>query len=211
MTVWRWIIRVWVSIVLFFFLMFCFSVLLIRLTHLLAKISFPLLLQWSHAHVLLTLFLLGVSAGQVVLGSNFTGRGWFRSRSGQSYEGFKLEKIKPWSWLLFSPVFMLGVISWCMEQSKSRIFSSSFFINFYRDVLEPNCSLSWWRNYRLYPYCGVQLICIGIWTASIGYSLALWVRSRRSKLWHRVHYANELATPKVESQKSLMKEKTDQR
>ena len=200
---WRWIIRLWVSVVLFVFLMFCSSVLLIRVTHLFAKIGFPLLLQETHAHVIVTMFLLGMATGQVVLGANFTGRGWFRSKSGQSYEGFKLEKIKPLTWLLVSPVFVLGIVAWLQERRESGAHSNLFFVNFYNDVLTPNCSFSWWKNYQLYPLCGVQLLSVGIWTAAVGYSCAPMVRRSFSKLLRRIQ-----ASSAGERQKSLMKEKT---
>ena len=179
---WRWIIRIWVSVVLFVFLIFCSSGLLIRVTHLLAKMGFPLLLQWAHVHALLAMFLSGLLAGQVVLGPNFTGRGWFRSQNGLTYEGFKLEEIKPWTWLLFSPVFLLGIVAWLLEQRESEPRSNFSFVNFYHDVLMPNCSLSWWKNYPLYPFCGVQLIFVGAWIAAVGYSLAPMVRRGGSKL-----------------------------
>lgn len=158
---WRWIIRIYVSFVLFFLLLGCSGVLLIRMVHLLAKAGSSVLMQWVHSHFLFTMSLLGVLAGQVVLGSNFTGRGWFRSKSGQSYEGFKLEKIKPWTWLLVSPVFLFGVIAWFLEQSGSGVFSRFSFVNFYIDVLKPNCSATSWRYYALYPFCGVQLYLRG--------------------------------------------------
>ena len=169
LTMWRWIIRLWVSVVLFVFLSYLSGALLLTGIRLLAWGGFPMFLQWVHAHYLFTMFLLGVLAGQVVVGSNFTGSGWFRSKSGQTYEGFKLEKIKPWTWLLFSPIFLLGVVSWVLERNDSVIVSNITLMNFYSDVLMPNCSLSWWRNQLLNPYCGEQLLCVGIWMAAIGY------------------------------------------
>jgi hypothetical protein len=158
------------------------SLVMIEVVRLIATAGLPFLLRFFHAHALLMMFLSGVLAGQVVLGSNFTGRGWFRSHDGLTYEGFKLEEIKPWIWLLVSPVFALGVIAWFQEQRGPGTLSSLSFVNFYHDVLMPNCSLSWWKNYPLYPFCGVQLIFVGTWIAAIGYSLAPLVRRSGSKL-----------------------------
>jgi hypothetical protein len=185
---------VWVFIVAFWILMFSNGAILITVARLMARIGLPFLLQFFHAHYLFTMFLLGVLAGQVVLGSNFTGRGWFRSKSGQTYEGFKLEKIKPWAWLLFSPVFLLGVVSWIQQRSESGVLSNLTLANFYQDVLMPNCSLSWWRNAQLYPYCGVQLLCVGVWMASIGYSFAPMVRRHGSRLLRSMRNAHEVST-----------------
>jgi hypothetical protein len=191
---WRWIIRVWVSIVVFWILMFSNGAILITVARLMARIGLPFLLQLFHAHVLFTMFLLGVLAGQVVVGSNFTGRGWFRSKSGLTYEGFKLEKIKSWTWLIVSPVFLLGVVSWMQERIESGVLSNLTLVSFYRDVLMPNCSLSSWKNYQLYPFCGVQLICVGIWMASIGYSLAPLVRRHGSRLLRSMRNSHDVST-----------------
>jgi hypothetical protein len=169
----------------------------------------PLLLQWIHTHYLLAMFLLGLLAGLVILGSNVTGRGWFLSKDGLTYEGFKLEKIKPWTWLLISPVFVLGVIAWFLEKSVSGIHSGLSFANFYYDVLMPNCPLASWKYPGLYPFCGEQLVFVGIWMASIGYSLAPLVRKCSSRLLRSMRGASEMTIPVEESQKSLMKEKTE--
>jgi hypothetical protein len=205
----RWIIRVYVSLMVFWILMFCCGVFLIRVARLLLKAGFPLLLQWVHVHSLIAMLLLGMAAGQIVVGSNFTGRGWFRSKSRLTYEGFKLEKIKPWTWILVSPVFLLGVIGWVFEKSELGVLSNITPVGFYHDVLIPNCSLSSWKNYQLYPFCGVQLIFVGIWMASIGYSLAPLVRRHGSRLLRIMRNAHEVSTSVEESQKSLMKEKTE--
>ena len=206
---WRWIIRLYVSVVLFVFLLFCSGVLLIRVAHLLMEAGSPVLLQWIHTHYLFAMFLLGVLAGQVVLGSNFTGRGWFRSKDGLTYEGFKLEKIKPWTWLLVSPVFLLGVIAWFLEKSESGVLSGLSFVNFYNDVLIPNCPLASWKNPQLYPFCGEQLLCGGTWMASVGYSLAPLVRRPGSRLLRNMRKTNGIKIPAEESRQSLMKEKTE--
>lgn len=113
---WRWIVRVYASIVLFWFFMFCSGLALVRVAHALVKIGWPYLSQEIHTHLLLTMFLLGMITGCVTLGSNFTGTGWFRSKDGQSFEGFKFEEIKPWTWLFGVFIFGLGVVMWRLEQ-----------------------------------------------------------------------------------------------
>jgi hypothetical protein len=173
--------------------MFSNGAILITVARLMARIGLSFLTQLIHSHVLFSMFLLGVLAGQVVVGSNFTGRGWFRSRSGLTYEGFKLETLKPWTWLLVSPVFLLGVVSWMQERIESGVLSNLTLVSFYHDVLMPNCSLSSWKNYQLYPFCGVQLICVGIWMASIGYSLAPLVRRHGSRLLRSMRNAHEVS------------------
>jgi hypothetical protein len=206
---WRWIIRVWVSIVLFVFLMSCSGALLIRVTRLLVWVGLPLLSQLVHSHVLFTMFLLGVLAGQVVLGSNFTGRGWFRSKSGHTYEGFKLEKIKLWTWLTITPVLLLGIVLWFMEQSELGVTTSITLASFYHDFLMPNCSTASWRDYRLNPSCGVEIIFVGSWTASIGYSLAPLIRRGGTHLLRSMRSANKTTIPDEKRPTRLMKEKTD--
>jgi len=206
---WRWIVRVYVSLVVFWFLMFMSSLALIEVTRLMSRMGLPFLTQLVHSHVLFTMFLLGVLAGQVVLGSNLTGRGWFRSKSGQTYEGFKLEKLKPWTWLLVSPIFLLGVVSWCLEQSESEVLSSLSFAGFYQGFLMPNCSNIPLRAYQFNIACTMQLLFVGFLMASIGYSLAPWVRRRGSRWVRSMRSANELTIPAEDGQQSLTKEKTE--
>jgi hypothetical protein len=204
---WRWIIRAWVSLVLFWMLMLSSCVALIAAVRQMARLGIPFLLQQIHSHALLSMFLLGMLAGQVVLGSNFTGRGWFRSKSGLTYEGFKLENIKPWTWLMISPVLLLGVVLWAHAQSESIILSNISVGDFYHDVITPNCSLSWWKNYRLYPCCGVQLLCVGVWMASLGYSIAPKVRRQGTRLIRSLKSAPDTAFRLEAGGDSSMKKK----
>lgn len=182
---WRWIIRSYVSFMLFWVLMFGAGIALIEANHLFLLMGSSLLSRWLHAHIMWTLFLLGIMSGQVTLGSNFTGKGWFRSKDGQTYEGLKLEELKPWTWLLVSPVFVLGVIFWFMEKIESSVFSNLSFESFYHDFLMPNCSNVELRAYQFSTSCGTQLLFVGFWMASIGYSLAPMVRKRGAKFFAR--------------------------
>lgn len=138
---WRWIIRIDVSFVVFGLLLFLSGALLIRTAHFLARVGFPVFSHWIHSHVLLIMFLLGVTVGQVVLGSNFTGRGWFRSKSGLTYEGFKLEELKSWSWVIVSPVLLMGIVFWfVMQKEGGASFAQMGWQSFYRGFLMPECS-----------------------------------------------------------------------
>ena len=179
---WRWIIRIWVSFVMFWFLMFMSGLVLASLVHLSLRVEFFSLRQWIRDHDLLTMFLLGVSAGLPVLGSRFTGRGWFRSKSGLTYEGFKLEEIKLWMWLLISPVFVLGLVAWMENKREMELFSITTFSSIYHELLMPNCSSGGLLRYRGDTTCSMNLLCVGTWMASIGYSLAPAIRSRGAKL-----------------------------
>jgi hypothetical protein len=173
---WRWIVRVYVSIVVFWFLLFFNGLVLIEMARLIAKVGIPFLSQWIHAHVVLTLLLLGAAAGQLPLGVNFTGEGWFRSKDGLTYEGFKLEELRPWTWLLTSPIFLLGVVMWFLVQSESGTLSRPSIVTFYHGFLMPSCSNMPLRAYQSNIDCTMQLLFVGIWMASIGYSLAQMVR-----------------------------------
>jgi len=204
---WRWIIRFWVSVVFFWMLLFTNCLALVTVARQMARLGIPFLSLQIHSHMLLSLFLLGMLAGLVILGSNLTGRGWFRSKSGLTYEGFKLENIKPWTWLIFSPILLVGVVSWALEQRESVFSSNISLMNFYHDVLMPNCSLSWWKNYQLYPYCGHQLLCVGVWMASLGYSIAPKVRRQGTRLLRSLKNSPETAIRLEAGGESSMKEK----
>lgn len=179
---WRWIIRIWVSIVMFWFLMFMSGGILASLVHLSLRMQFFPLRQWIRDHDLLTMFLLGVSAGLPVLDSRFTGRGWFRSKSGLTYEGFKLEKIKRWMWLLISPVLILGVVAWLETQREMGGLTGAAFSSFYHGFMMPNCSSGGLLRYRGDTTCSTNLLAVGTWLASVGYSLAPAIRKRGARL-----------------------------
>lgn len=165
-------------------MMFMSGLILASLVHLSLRIEFLSLRQWIRDHDLLTMFLLGISAGLPVLGSRFTGRGWFRSKSGLTYEGFKLEKIKRWMWLLISPVLIVGVVAWIETQREMVGFSDATFSNFYHEFLIPNCSSGGLLRYRGDTRCSMNLLIVGTWLASIGYSLAPFFRRHGAKLLH---------------------------
>ncbi len=179
---WRWIIRIWVSFVVFWFHMFMGGLVLASLVHLSLRMEFLFLRQMIRDHDLLTMFLLGVCVGLPVLDSRFTGRGWFKSKSGLTYEGFKLEKIKRWMWLLVSPVLILGVAAWIETQSNMGVLGSATFSGFYHEVLMPNCSAGGLLRYRGDTTCVMNLLTVGTWLASVGYSLAPAIRSRGAKV-----------------------------
>jgi hypothetical protein len=206
---WRWIIRSYVSVMLFWVLMFSGGVALREVDHLSLLAGSSVLSRWCHAHVLWTLFLLGIMAGQVSLGSNFTGEGWFRSKDGQTYEGFKLEELKPWTWLLVSPLFLLGVVMWCLEKNESGVFSSLSFESFYHDFLMPNCSNVGLRAYQFNISCGMQLLFVGFWMASIGYSLAPIVRKHGAKLFRSLRFEPEATIPMEDRREDSMEKKAD--
>jgi len=178
---WRWIIRVYVAFIVFFVMMFISGVVLINANHLLVWANVANLSNFIHAHILLTMFLLGLVAGQVYLGSNFTGRGWFRSKSGMTYEGFKLETLKPWSWLIISPVLFAGLIFWFEIQKENGVFAQINWLNFYHGFLLPEspCYLHELGKNRS---CGLNFMFLGTWIAAIGYSLAPYLRTGIKKV-----------------------------
>ncbi len=174
----RWIIRIWVSVVVFWFQMFIAGLVLASLVHLSLRLGLFPLRQWIRDHDLLTMFLLGVCTGLPVLDSRFTGRGWFKSKSGLTYEGFKLEEIKRWMWLFISPVLILGVMVWVETQDGMGTLSGATFSSFYHELLMPNCSSGGLLRYRGDTTCSMNFLTVGTWLASVGYSLVPAIRSR---------------------------------
>jgi hypothetical protein len=157
------------------------------------------------------MFLLGMLAGQVYLGSNFTGRGWFRSKSGATYEGFKLEELKPWTWLILSPVLMLGVFFWFAVRGEAGLLGQTTLSDFYRGFLMPDCS-----NARLLAYkgdltCSMHLMYFGTWIAAVGYSLAPAFRRRAWIGLGVIRGEIGMRSSAETKQEISMKEKTDLR
>lgn len=180
---WRWVIRIYVAFVVFVFLMFLFVVLVIELGNLFGRSLHFNVRHIAHEHPLLVMFLIGMAAGQIYLGSSFTGRGWFRSKSGLTYEGFRLEMLKPWTWVIVSPVLLAGVLFWYSAQKEAGTLPQFDWQSFYRGFLMPDCS-----NRRILGVsgdmaCSLNLMFLGTWVASIGYSLAPVFRKRVRKLF----------------------------
>jgi len=206
---WRWVIRSYVSVMVFWVLMFGAAVALKEVDHLLLLVGSSVFSRLVHAHTLWTLFLLGMVAGQVPLGSNFTGEGWFRSKDGQTYEGMKLEELKPWTWLLVCPLFLLGVVLWFLEKNESSVLSNLSFGSFYHEFLMPNCSNVGLRAYQFNFSCTMQLLFVGFWVAAIGYSLAPMIRKRGANLLRSLGSEPDVKTPVRDQRHDLMKEKAD--
>ena len=180
---WRWIIRAYVSLMVFLVLLFVSVVVFKEVAHLFTKAGSPWLSEWFAEHTLLTAFLAGLVAGQVPVGSRLTGEGWFQSKDGKSFEGFKLEELRRWTWLLLSPLFLIGVVVWWILQSQGA-FSISALFAIYRDLLVRNCSNVWAQKYWFDDSCNIQMVFIAPWIASIGYSAAPILRKHGSLVLH---------------------------
>lgn len=181
---WRWVIRIYVAFIVFLVLMFFSGMIFIKVERLLIRVGYPSLSRTAHEHPLAVIFLIGFAAGHLYLGSNFTGRGWFRSKSGLTYEGFKLEALKPWSWAIVSPVLLMGIAFWFQIQREDGTFAQIAWQSFYDGFLMPNCS-----NRRFFAIsgdaaCSVNLMFLGMWVASIGYSLAPIARKRVLRIFN---------------------------
>jgi hypothetical protein len=122
------------------------------------------------------LFLVGIIAGQVYLGSNITGRGWFRSKSGLTYEGFKLEKVKPWTWLMLLPISLFWLVALAFDQRGTGELAHLSMWGFLREMTVPNCAAVPLKESYRYPDCSTPLLVLGPWVTSIGYSLAPMMR-----------------------------------
>ena len=175
---WRWIIRVYVAFVVFVLLLFGFGAGLIQIDHLLVRAGFYGLNHLLHEFTLSTMFLIGFAAGLVYVGSNFTGSGWFRSKSGLTSEGFKLEVLKPWNWLIVSPVLFAGIFFWFAIKEEGGALSSISWQSFYQGFLMPECSARRVLGVGGDWQCGVHHMFLGTWIAAVGYSLAPGLRKR---------------------------------
>jgi hypothetical protein len=185
---WRWVIRIYVAFTVFGVLMFLSTLMLVQVDRSLVRSGYLGLSHAVHQHPLLALLLMGFAAGQLYLGSNFTGHGWFRSKTGLTYEGFKLEELKPWSWAIVSPVLLAGIFLWFGMQEEAGTFADISWASFNRSFLMPDCS-----NRRFFGVggdmaCSLNLMFLGTWVASIGYSLAPVCRKRAWKLLPKISY-----------------------
>jgi len=180
-----------------------------EVSRLLLHFGSPWFLEWLRADVLWAALLAGVMAGQVPVGSSLTGEGWFRSKDGKTFEGFKLEELRPWTWLLISPLFLLGVVAWCFGQSQLGVTSGLTLSSFYHDFLMPSCPDVYARGYLLNTSCNMQLLFVASWMASIGYSLGPVVKMQGTKMLMSLRNKSESAGPVEASQNSSVKEKTE--
>jgi hypothetical protein len=142
---------------------------------------------WFGAHVLSAAFLIGIVAGQFPVDSRLTGEKWFRSKDGTTYEGFKLDQLRRWTWMLILPLFVLGAVLWCLGQDPSGFSFSAF----YHGFLMPNCSEVWARKEWFNDSCNIHLIFVVPWIASIGYSLGPAIGTYTCKLAGSLHSTHE--------------------
>ena len=201
---WRWVIRAYVILMIFLVLLFASVVVFKEVAHVFTMAGSPWLSEWFRGHALLTAFLAGVMAGQVPVDSRLTGEGWFRSKDGKSFEGFKLEALRRWTWLLLSPLLLIAVMAWWFEQDQS-VFSGPTLTGIYRELLIRNCSDVWAHKYWFDNSCNIQMVLLAPWIASIGYSLAPALRKRGSLILHGLQKANEASHSVGESKGNLEK------
>jgi hypothetical protein len=201
---WRWTIRVYVSLVFFWVLLFCAVISLKELAYLLTKASFPWVSDWFGAHTLLTALLAGLIAGQVPVDSRLTGEGWFRAKDGKSFEGFKLDALRPWTWLIVTPVVVAGITALFLEESWS-VFSFPTLIGLYDDLVVRNCSDVWAKKNWFDNSCNVQLVLLSPWVASIGYSIAPAIRKRGSQVFAEFRNSHEVSGVQEVSGENLKK------
>jgi hypothetical protein len=203
---WRWIIRIYVSLMVFLVFLFVTIVAIRAGARLLVSAGSPMLIEWLRGHVLSSAFLTGMIAGFVPVGSSLTGEGWFRSKNGSTFEGFKLEEIRPWTWLILSPIFFLGVVVWCLEQSQSVLWSLTL-ASFYHNFLMPTCSDVWARGYWFNQSCNMQLLFVASWVSAIGYSLAPFVRRSVLSI-SRSDTPEQVAVPIDDAESNTTREQT---
>jgi hypothetical protein len=173
---WRWIIRIYVAFVIFVFLLFLFGAGLLQIDHVLVRFGFLLLHHLMREYMLVTMFLLGVCAGQVYLGTNVTGQGWFSARDGSGYEGFRVEELKPWTWAIGSPFLLAGIIFWFGIQMENSGFAQVGWQSFYRGFLAPECSSGKIFGIDGNLECSIHVMFLGTWMAAVGYSFAPAIR-----------------------------------
>jgi hypothetical protein len=175
---WRWIVRAYVAFVVFVFLQFVCGVGLLELNHFLIRYGYFRLNSLMHEYTLTVMFLLGLVAGMAYLGSNFTGQGWFRSKSGLTYEGFRLEAFKRWTWLIASPILIVGIFFWVAIQKENGVLAQINWLGFYRGFLMPECSNRKSLGIGSDLQCELHLMFLGMWVAAVGYSFAPIVRKQ---------------------------------
>lgn len=201
---WRWTSRVYVSFMLFWVLVFGTVVSLRVLAHLLTQASFPGASVWFASHVFLTALLAGWLAGQVPVDSRLTGEGWFRSKDGKTFEGLKLVQLRPWTWLMVTPIVILGITALFLKESRS-VFSSTTLSSFLGDLISKNCSSVWAQKNWFDTSCNVQLVLLAPWVASIGYSIAPWVQKHGPQVLWALRSSRGADNAQEESRSNLKK------
>lgn len=207
---WRWIIRTYVSLVVFVVLMFVEVVGINEVSHLLAITGFSWPLELIRTHLLLTALLAGVLAGQVPVDSRLTGKNWFRSKDGKSFEGFKLEELRPWTWLFISAIFLLVVVLVILEEAQGGEFSIRTFIIFCQEAFTRNCSEVIAHKNYFDESCNTQMVLIAPWVASIGYSLGPMIRGHGARLAANLGFTDREGTgSSIDGRSNRLMRKTD--
>jgi hypothetical protein len=87
------------------------------------------------------------------------------------YEGFMLEKIKPWTWLMVLPISLCILVLLALDESHTGELSHLSFLGFVSEVTVPNCSAIPLKESYRYTDCSTPMLLSGSWLASVGYSL----------------------------------------
>jgi hypothetical protein len=200
----RWIVRLYVSFVLFVVFVFCDVAALKEMAHLLAKAGLPAVSGWFSAHDFLAALFAGLFAGLVPVDSRLTGEGWFRSKHGRGFEGFRLDQLRPWTWLMVTPLVIFGVTALFLEETQSAL-SITTLSSFIGNLIARNCSDVWTQKNWFDTSCNVQLVLVAPWIASVGYSIAPIIRKRGSQVLLAIRNSGEITEVQQKSEKKLKK------
>ncbi len=134
----------------------------------------------------------------------------------------KLDRLKPWIAVFYSPILLLALVHWTVQwfENRSRFASVLLtdspypFSDFFRGFLTTDCSrggswaaMFWGDNYGLGCMIHVQLITA--WLLAAGYSLAPFVRKRVMDLSGDKKLEPLDSEPARNIEESTMAEKTD--
>lgn len=190
----RWLLRLYVFFILFFALLFLHSLVLVILVRRLQHFGVGEPSRFIHDHLLLTMLLLGTLVGYGQWGANLTGLTWFRSKSGLVWEGFRLEKIKPWAWILVSPALPVGLFFWFEIHMAGGALETLSWKNLFEGFFKPNCSAVQIFRIGGEQNCFLHLLFVGTWMAAVGCSLAPGLRRAVKKL---ICYCNDVRSKQI--------------
>lgn len=179
----------WFPRFLLYVLFYCVSIEVVGRTangfaYLLAKIGSPELWQALHLHLFVRALVVGLLAGLVPLQTWIATTGILNPRDVRVIRRLNPDRLKPWTCLFLSPVFLLAVGNWVLQwfdnssgyASVFRTTSPYRLSELFKGFLSTDCSstggsaMFWGDAYAL--RCQVHAQLIAIWLIAVGYSLA---------------------------------------
>jgi hypothetical protein len=182
--------------------------------YLLLKAGSPVLRDWDKTHFGTRAFFVGILAGLLNFRTILATFGWLQKAGISVLASIDLERSKRWTWVFFSPLFVMIVMRWFAIQGHSASifdqkspYTLTSLFNYFASLTDCVNSGDWIRTWDI--DCMTNALEIRMLLCSVGYSLAPLIRDPLSVALRKA-FEQPMDSPHVEgTEESTMNEKID--